>query len=139
MSVRGHVFFPNNLRETHPPAVCGAQNRRPPATQATLRPIFLPSFPPLPSHHTLFLTSVLSIPFHISQGRVAILNITLRFGNRDKNKKYPTTNPSFSPTFLRQVFTSLHVQDLMQRAKKVVSDSPGLVDFAIGPVDSVVN
>ena len=27
----------------------------------------------------------------------------------------------------------------MQLAKKVVSDSPGLVDFAIGLVDSVVN
>ena len=80
-----------------------------------------------------------SIPFHISQGRVAILNVTLRFGNRDKNKKYSTTNPSFGPTFLGQVFTSLHVHDLMQRAKKVVSDSPGLVDFAIGLVDSVVN
>ena len=28
---------------------------------------------------------------------------------------------------------------LKQRAKKVVSDSPGLVDFAIGPVNSVLN
>ena len=27
----------------------------------------------------------------------------------------------------------------MQRAKKVVSDSPGLVDFAIGLVNSVLN
>ena len=27
----------------------------------------------------------------------------------------------------------------VQRAKKVVSDSPGLVDFAIGPVNSVIN
>ena len=27
----------------------------------------------------------------------------------------------------------------MQRAKKVVSDSLGLVDFAIGPVNSVLN
>ena len=26
-----------------------------------------------------------------------------------------------------------------QRAKKVVSDGPGLVDFAIGPVNSVIN
>ena len=26
-----------------------------------------------------------------------------------------------------------------QRAKKVVSDSPGLVDFAIGPLNSVFN
>ena len=25
---------------------------------------------------------------------------------------------------------------IVQRAKKVVSDSPGLVDFVIGPVDS---
>ena len=28
---------------------------------------------------------------------------------------------------------------LFQRAKKVVSDSPGLVDFAIGLVNSVLN
>ena len=28
---------------------------------------------------------------------------------------------------------------LVQRAKKVVSDSPGLVDFAIGPVIFVLN
>ena len=28
---------------------------------------------------------------------------------------------------------------LKQRAKKVVSDSPGLVDFAIGPVKTVLN
>ena len=28
---------------------------------------------------------------------------------------------------------------LKQRAKKVVSDSPGLVDFSIGPVNSVLN
>ena len=27
----------------------------------------------------------------------------------------------------------------MQQAKKVVSDSPGLVDFAIGLVNSVIN
>ena len=27
----------------------------------------------------------------------------------------------------------------MQHAKKVVSDSPGLVDFAVGPVNSVLN
>ena len=27
----------------------------------------------------------------------------------------------------------------MQRAKKVVSDSPGLVNFAIGLVNSVIN
>ena len=30
-------------------------------------------------------------------------------------------------------------QERSQRAKKVVSDSPGLVDFAIGLVNSVVN
>ena len=28
--------------------------------------------------------------------------------------------------------------DCKQHGKKVVSDSPGLVDFAIGPVDSVL-
>ena len=31
------------------------------------------------------------------------------------------------------------VSSLKQRAKKVVSDSPGLVDFAIGLVNSVLN
>ena len=31
------------------------------------------------------------------------------------------------------------VDKLLQRAKKVVSDSPGLVDFAIGLVNSVIN
>ena len=30
-------------------------------------------------------------------------------------------------------------QDIYQRAKKVVSDSPGLVDFVIGLVNSVFN
>ena len=30
-------------------------------------------------------------------------------------------------------------KDLKQRAKKVVSDRPMLVDFAIGPVNSVLN
>ena len=30
-------------------------------------------------------------------------------------------------------------QEYLQRAKKVVSDSPGLVDFAIGLVNSVFN
>ena len=29
--------------------------------------------------------------------------------------------------------------NILQRAKKVVSDSPGLVDFAIGLVNSVIN
>ena len=37
-----------------------------------------------------------------------------------------------SMTFRTRVWCS-------QRAKKVVSDSPGLVDFAIGPVNSVFN
>ena len=31
------------------------------------------------------------------------------------------------------------VLQLCQHAKKVLSDSPGLVDFAIGPVNSVFN
>ena len=31
------------------------------------------------------------------------------------------------------------IKDLTQRAKKVVADSPGLVDFAIGLVNSVFN
>ena len=31
------------------------------------------------------------------------------------------------------------VEHITQRAEKVVSDSPGLVDFAIGLVNSVIN
>ena len=31
------------------------------------------------------------------------------------------------------------IPHMLQRAKKVVSDSPGLVDFAIGLVNSVFN
>jgi len=37
---------------------------------------------------------------------------------------------------LRSTCKSVNIQ---QRAKKVVSDSPGLVDFAIGLVNSVIN
>ena len=33
----------------------------------------------------------------------------------------------------------LHFSVILQRAKKVLSDSPGLVDFAIGLVNSVFN
>ena len=33
----------------------------------------------------------------------------------------------------------MHTMYNIQRAKKVVSDSPGLVDFAIGLVNSVFN
>ena len=33
----------------------------------------------------------------------------------------------------------MHLPYKAQRAKKVVSDSPGLVDFAIGLVNSVIN
>ena len=36
-------------------------------------------------------------------------------------------------------FKLAHWAEIKQRAKKVVSNSPGLVDFAIGPVNSVVN
>ena len=38
--------------------------------------------------------------------------------------------------FLKLVGVTVSVQETHQRAKKVVSDSPGLVDFAIGLVDS---
>ena len=34
---------------------------------------------------------------------------------------------------------NLSTKNFMQHAKKVVSDSPGLVDFAIGLVNSVFN
>ena len=36
-------------------------------------------------------------------------------------------------------FKLAHWAEIKQRAKKVVSDSPGLVDFAIGLVNSFVN
>ena len=36
-------------------------------------------------------------------------------------------------------YSSHTVTRYKQRAKKVASDSPGLVDFAIGPVNSVFN
>ena len=41
----------------------------------------------------------------------------------------------------QSIFPSLHTVKLFipQRAKKVLSDSPGLVDFAIGLVNSVFN
>ena len=42
-------------------------------------------------------------------------------------------NEHGDPQIFFQVFTT------NQRAKKVVSDSPGLVDFAIGLVNSVLN
>ena len=37
------------------------------------------------------------------------------------------------------MFTAYEKYTCMQRAKKVVSDSPGLVDFAIGFVNSAFN
>ena len=43
----------------------------------------------------------------------------------------------FSVTFTTNGKRGFVLQD--QRAKKVVSDSPGLVDFAIGLVNSVFN
>ena len=45
------------------------------------------------------------------------------------------------PVFLRTkfIFRWNNVFIKVQRAKKVVSDSPGLVDFAIGLVNSVLN
>ena len=36
-------------------------------------------------------------------------------------------------------FRKCSYNDCVQRAKKVLSDSPGLVDFAIGLVNSVFN
>ena len=40
----------------------------------------------------------------------------------------------FHDIYEKEMFTG---KDISQRAKKVVSDSPGLVDFAIGLVKSV--
>ena len=42
-------------------------------------------------------------------------------------------------SILKRKFPSVDKPLRMQRAKKVVSDSPGLVDFAIGLVNSVLN
>ena len=42
----------------------------------------------------------------------------------------------FHDIYQTEMFTG---KDISQRAKKVVSDSPGLVDFAIGLVKSVFN
>ena len=42
----------------------------------------------------------------------------------------------FHDIYEKEMFTG---KDISQRAKKVVSDSPGLVDFAIGLVNSVFN
>ena len=45
-----------------------------------------------------------------------------------------------SPKLSQITIQSLHsLKTLHQRAKKVLSDSPGLVDFAIGIVNSVLN
>ena len=55
-----------------------------------------------------------------------------------KAKKYHVSHINLSKGLLR----SLKLGDRPikgQRAKKVVSDSPGLVDFAIGQVNSVIN
>ena len=43
------------------------------------------------------------------------------------------------PQILSRNFPSPTYTVCLQRAKKVVSDSPGLVDFAIGLVNSVLN
>ena len=46
----------------------------------------------------------------------------------------------FGPkTKLGKEFNDMHFMGEGQRAKKVVSDSPGLVDFAIGLVNSLFN
>jgi len=43
------------------------------------------------------------------------------------------------PQILSRIFQSATYTVCLQRAKKVVSDSPGLVDFAIGLVNSVLS
>ena len=42
-------------------------------------------------------------------------------------------------SFKRLLVISMFFKTAWQRAKKVLSDSPGLVDFAIGLVNSVFN
>ena len=51
-------------------------------------------------------------------------------------KRRQTLQTSFRLTLVKNFMRLL---EAYQRAKKVVSDSPGLVDFAIGLVNSVVN
>ena len=50
------------------------------------------------------------------------------------------STPTCSCGWLKRVFlVSKVVYKIIQRAKKVVSDSPGLLDFAIGLLNSVFN
>ena len=62
-----------------------------------------------------------------------------------KTKAFTFCSRSVQINFHRTlIFVTLRVFDVvsgcnMQRAKKVVSDSPGLVDFAIGLVNFVLN
>ena len=55
---------------------------------------------------------------------------------RYRDLKITEPKNSFSETY-PDMFSKL--RDQIQRAKKVVSDSPGLVDFAIRLVNSVTN
>ena len=48
---------------------------------------------------------------------------------------WPLKHYNFTPNFSN--LSTIQTNLLSQRAKKVVSDSPGLVDFAIGQVNSV--
>ena len=48
-------------------------------------------------------------------------------------------SPALGSTRKKKLGRVTFSKDFWQRAKKVVSDSPGLVDFAIGLVNSVFN
>ena len=51
-----------------------------------------------------------------------------------KYKLEPTTRIQACIDPYRSRYRKYHLRCLVQRAKKIVSDSPGLVDFAIGLV-----
>ena len=62
------------------------------------------------------------------------ISITVQNGVATKRRQ--TLQTSFGLTLVKNFMRLL---EAYQRAKKVMSDSPGLVDFAIGLVNSVVN
>ena len=87
---------------------------------------------------------------------LSIYHITRDFKKTRKNNKVTKnflqgdSNPDPQNQLELKVDASIHkttsvnadnssLKEVYQRAKKVVSDSPGLVDFAIGLVNSVFN
>ena len=60
-------------------------------------------------------------------------------GHTRKWKLIFTVRVAHSTTICKEKHEALRPLTTVQRAKKVVSDSPGLVDFAVGLVNSVFN